>query len=759
MWATAMSENSKVVTARRIHPSRRKAAVAVLGGGAALAIGLAAPAGADTASPDEGSGATHSTQSPRGSATRSGRSTEATAGSRSVSARQVTRTPSTSPRRGGSETAPRPATAPAAWTLLGAVGREIERTFFNRYPTIAPVTAAPTAEGVVTGTMGATDADGDRLVYTVVAEPSLGRVDLDSDTGNFTYTPVVDFAAYGGEDSFTVAVSDETNFHIHGLQGLLNAPIAFVRSIPFLGSLLSDYLPSTTPTATVRLSFDGTGSLAALEFPEGFRWGVSTAAFQAEMGGDAPLDTNSDWWQWTHDPLNSLLLGWRGAVPEDGPGQYNLYPTDIDLARNEVGANTFRISIEWSRIFPTTTASVDAAGGITPEVLSQLDALADQDAVTHYRDEIAAMRAAGLDPMVTVNHFTLPLWIHDPAAARATAFLGGTPETAAGWVSESTATEFEKYSAYLAWKLGPQVGTWLVLNEPVTSMLVSYYAIPLATNFPPAVFRPDLVARGLRNQATAYAAAYDAIHEFDPDAQVGFALNMYSWRPANPANPVDQQATASFSDFYNRWFPDAVLLGRIDANFDGVISDDEIRPELADKADFFGVNYYSQGIVASYGGASDPALPIVKGYPQFSPLLNVVAGGCPARECTDTAQIINPAGLRSVLDIANSYGLPLWVTENGLADADDDQRPSYVVRHLAVLHQAIADGMDIRGYTAWALTDNLEWVLGYEPKFGLYSYDPVTLARTPRPSVGLVRDIFTGNALTADAFRAYTTSD
>ncbi|NBQ43201.1 MAG: glycoside hydrolase family 1 protein, partial [Mycobacteriaceae bacterium] len=167
----------------------------------------------------------------------------------------------------------------------------------------------------------------------------------------------------------------------------------------------------------------------------------------------------------------------------------------------------------------------------------------------------------------------------------------------------------------------------------------------------------------------------------------------------------------------------------------------------------------SQGIVASYGGASDPALPIVKGYPQFSPLLNVVAGGCPARECTDTAQIINPAGLRSVLDIANSYGLPLWVTENGLADADDDQRPSYVVRHLAVLHQAIADGMDIRGYTAWALTDNLEWVLGYEPKFGLYSYDPVTLARTPRPSVGLVRDVFTGNALTADAFRAYTMGD
>lgn len=732
----------------------------VLGGGTALAIGLAAPAAADTDGPGGKAGAERSAPASRAAADRSGSDRSTAAARRPATARQAVPAPGAdarSARRGGPPGAPRQSASPVL-TALGAIGREIERTFFNRYPTIEPA-YSQTADGRVTGTMGATDPDGDRLLYTVVAEPSLGRVVVDRDTGSFTYTPVVDFATYGGADTFTVAVSDQTNFHIHGLQGLLNAPIDLIRAIPFLGSLLSDYLPSTTPTATVQLSFDGTGSDAALEFPEGFRWGVSTAAFQAEMGGDAPLDTNSDWWQWTHDPANSLLLGWRGAVPEDGPGQYNLYPVDIDLAKNGVGANTFRISVEWSRIFPNSTAAVDTAAGITPEVLEQLDALADQDEISHYRDEIAAMRAAGLEPMVTVTHFTLPLWIHDPAAARAAAMFGGTPDTAAGWVSPSTATEFEKYSAYLAWKLGPQVGTWLVLNEPVTAMLTSYYAIPLATNFPPALFRPDLVARGLRNQATAYAAAYDAIHQFDPDAQVGFALNMYSWRAANPANPVDQQATAAFNDFYNRWFPDAVLLGRIDSDFDGVISDDEIHPESAGKADFFGVNYYSQGIIAGYGGAPDPALPVVTGYPQFSPLINIIAGGCPASECTDTAQIINPAGLRTVLDIADSYGLPLWVTENGLADADDDQRPSYVVRHLAVVHDAIADGMDIRGYTAWALTDNLEWVLGYEPRYGLYSYDPVTLVRTPRPSVELVRDIFSGNAIDAGTFRDYVRRD
>jgi len=649
-----------------------------------------------------------------------------------------------------------PVGAPTALDLLAAAGRELERTFRNQYPTTNPTITTQTADGVVTGSLGAADPEGDRLVYTVVGTPSLGRVTIDQATGDFTYIPVVDVASYGGTDAFTVSISDETNVHIHGLQGVLDAPIRLLRAIPFVGSLLSDYLPSTNTTATVKLTFDGDGTVAALAFPEGFHWGVSTAGFQSEMGAGAPLDVNSDWWQWLHDPINKLLLGWKGGVPENGPGAYTQYVTDARLAREGVGADTFRMSIEWSRIFPNSTEAVDISNGVTPEVLAQLDALANADEVAHYADQLAAMHAAGLDPMVTINHFTLPLWVHNPAQARVKELLGLTPQTAGGWVSSSTVTEFEKYSAYLAWKYGDQVTNWVVLNEPVNSMLTSYYAIPFATNFPPALVRTDLVAVGLRNEAAAYSASYDVIHELDPNAQVGFALNMYTWRGGDPTNPRDQQAAAQFSDFYNRWFPDAVLRGEVDANFDGVITPDEIHPDLAGKADYFGVNYYSQGIVIGYGGLSVPSLPIVKGYPEFSPLLNVVLGGClPGTECSDTAQIINPAGLRDVLDIADSYGIPLWVTESGLADAADANRASYTVRHLAVINKAIADGMDIRGYTAWSLTDNLEWVLGYDPRYGLYSYDPVTLERTPRPSVSLIHDIFSGNAISADAFRTY----
>ena len=756
-----MSSESRAATTLQV--GRVGVLAAALGVGSAVAISLAGAASAETeqsAGPAAGaSSVSRTAERPARAAERPARAAERPA--RTVSSAAVRRPANTGTapavRRAAAvkSTVPQAPAVPTVFSAIAAVGRDVQRIFDNRYPSTSPTITSQDANGVVTGTLGAVDPDGDRLVYSVIATPTLGRVVVDQGTGIFTYTPVVDVASYGGTDAFTVSVSDDTRFHIHGLQGLLDAPIRLLRAIPFVGSLLSDYLPATTTTATVKLTFEGSGTEAKLSFPDGFRWAVSTAGFQSEMGGGAPTDINSDWWQWTHDPFNKLLLGWRGGVPEDGPGGYLQYVTDARLASEGVGADTFRTGIEWSRIFPNSTQSVDISDGITIEVLQQLDALADQQEVAHYRDQLAAMRAAGLDPMVTVNHFTLPLWIHDPARSRIEEIFGRTPQTGGGWVSSSTVAEFQKYSAYLAWKYGDQVDDWVVLNEPVNSMLTSYYAIPFATNFPPAVVRTDLVAVGLLNQAAAYSASYDLIHQFDPEAQVGFALNMYSWRGGDPTNPGDQQAAADFSDFYNRWFPDAVLRGEVDANFDGVITADEIHPELAGKADYFGVNYYSQGIVISYGGVSVPGLPIVKGYPEFSPLINVVAGGCPATECTDTAQIINPAGLREVLDIADSYGIPLWIGENGLADAADTKRASYIVRHLAVINKAIADGMDIRGYTAWSLTDNLEWVLGYQPRYGLYSYDPVTLERTPRPSVSLVREIFSGNAIPAEVFRTY----
>ncbi len=145
-----------------------------------------------------------------------------------------------------------------------------------------------------------------------------------------------------------------------------------------------------------------------------------------------------------------------------------------------------------------------------------LDRWPNQDEVAHYRAVFAALRQAGLDPMVTVNHFTLPVWVHDPITARPLIALG-LPAPAAGWLSSSTPVEFEKYAAYVAWKYGDQVDNWATINEPFPPVLTEFLAIPgVVPNWPPGVIRPDLASTFLVNQAIGHVAAYDAIHRGTP---------------------------------------------------------------------------------------------------------------------------------------------------------------------------------------------------------------------------------------------------
>jgi beta-galactosidase len=248
--------------------------------------------------------------------------------------------------------------------------------------------------------------------------------------------------------------------------------------VPILGNFLNPggghrvaktITVTVTPVAGVDLSF-----------PDDFRWGVAHSGFQAEGGPGSPVDPNSDWYKWVHDPFNQFLALTNG-VPENGPGTYVSYHTDAALARDELGMNTFRMSIEWSRIFPNSTADVDISdegGGASLADLQALDALANHDEVAHYRAVFDSLRAHGLEPLITVNHFTLPVWVHDPITARPLVQLG-LPAPAAGWLSPSTPVEFEKYAAYVAWKYGDQVDNWTVLNEPVPPILTQLLAPPV----------------------------------------------------------------------------------------------------------------------------------------------------------------------------------------------------------------------------------------------------------------------------------------
>jgi len=167
-------------------------------------------------------------------------------------------------------------------------------------------------------------------------------------------------------------------------------------------------------------------------FPEGFLWGVSVSPFQFEMGDRLRrfIDPNTDWWWWVRDPSNISKKLVSGDLPEDGINYAELYKLDHSLAK-DLGLNAYRLSIEWSRIFPCSTRHIevdverDGLGlikdvRITKDVLEQLDEVANEDAVAFYRDIIKDLRMRGFKVIVNLSHFTIPIWLHNPIKARDT---------------------------------------------------------------------------------------------------------------------------------------------------------------------------------------------------------------------------------------------------------------------------------------------------------------------------------------------------
>jgi beta-galactosidase len=494
-------------------------------------------------------------------------------------------------------------------------------------------------------------------------------------------------------------------------------------------------------TLLLALGLPATGQ--ARQFPERFLWGPAISAFQTEAGGrPAHADRRSDWWVWSRDEQNIAAGHVSGDRVVRGPGQWRLYERDARLARRRLGANAFRLSIEWSRVFPRSTA-----GARTPR---QLDRIANKAAVRHYRAELRAIRKRGMTPMLTLNHFTLPTWLHDPIAAR-DAFDGVDPDAPppllkrGGWLNDRTVREFRKFAGWAAWKYGRQVDLWVTINEPMVVAVSGYANVPgaFAAWFPPGVFSFTATVRVVRNLARANALAYDAVHRYDHAARVGPVHNMVAFTPSDPGSARDRSGAAHADYIFNRVYLNAVVKGVDDADVDGVIDPGERRRDLRGRADFIGLNYYFRSRVTGLPGPASTTVPLFDFLPGNSYAHPEAPGAppCPT-SCTDFGWEIYPAGFRQVLRTVGSYGKPVYVTENGLADRDDDMRARYLVDHLRQLRAAMrAREVRARGYLAWSLTDNFEWAAGYYPRFGFFSYAPRTLARRERPSARVFRRI------------------
>ena len=401
---------------------------------------------------------------------------------------------------------------------------------------------------------------------------------------------------------------------------------------------------------------------SSLRFPAGFVWGSATSAHQVEGGNRL-----NDWWRFECEP------GHIADGDTSGPAcrQYELFDQDFALAAAD-HHRAHRFSIEWSRIEPE------------PDRF-------DAKEVAHYHQVLASLRRQGLEPMVTLHHFTNPLWISERG----------------GWENPETIEHFVSFARFCGKEFGGEVDWWCTVNEPEVYAFRSFSE----GVWPPAKKDDSAALAVIANLLEAHGHAYRALHDadrIDADgdgyaARVGFAKHYAVLEPSRPWFPLDLIRTF----FESRVFNDDVLraprTGDIDLSIPGARPVKRRVPELEASLDWVGLNYYARWRVK-----------------MFAPDAHVATEGAPVN---DLGWELYPRGIGEAVQRLTDLGVPIIVTENGVADAKDRLRPRVLVDTLAHLAEAIQRGAPVLGYFHWSLIDNFEWADGYRGRFGLYAVD------------------------------------
>ena len=423
--------------------------------------------------------------------------------------------------------------------------------------------------------------------------------------------------------------------------------------------------------------------MSATTFPQGFLWGASTAGHQVEGG-----NMNADLWplEWAPDSFFREPSG-------DACDHYHRYAEDMRLLA-DLGCNAYRFSFEWARIEPE------------PGYVSRA-------ALDHYGRMVETCLSAGLTPVVTLNHFTLPRWM----AAQG------------GWASPEAPERFADYTGYVAAHLGDLL-TWVcTLNEPnVITMFAVTGAIAMGTNeqadatpgssfssdaaqededqsvpgvvgFDPTQYRMGLITGELDVMAMAHRLATQVLRGTHNRMNVGWTLALVDLQPS----PGGEER-----------FAHARKIGQTD--WLAVSAED----------DFVGVQTYSRHRIGPSG-----VVPLPEGTPTMQ-----------------TGWEVYPEALEHTVRLAAEHtGVPVLVTENGMATDDDEARIAYTRAALEGLARCVDDGVDVRGYLHWTLLDNFEWTAGYSKTFGLITVDHFTFARTIKPSARWLGEVAIRNGL------------
>jgi len=390
------------------------------------------------------------------------------------------------------------------------------------------------------------------------------------------------------------------------------------------------------------------------KFPHNFLWGASTSAHQVEG-----RNIYNDWW-----------LAEQGGALRQASNQacchYELYAQDFAIAK-ELGHNCHRFSIEWSRIEPQEGVFQDFE-------------------IKHYHKVIAELRRQGIEPVVTLHHFTNPVWFSQRG----------------GWTRLKLQRYFLRFVERIVREFSGEVKFWITINEPLVYSSHSY----LLGAWPPKERSLFKTAKVTLNMARAHIQAYRIIHKIYRDRgldrpMVSIAANLQAFELCRPTLK-NKLAVYLRHKLYNLYFIEILLREKT--------------------LDYIGINYYGRNLadVESWG------------------IKHLLLDTCkynhhPLRK-NSLGWDIYPQGLYKLLVSLKKYNLPILITENGICTEDDDLKWDYIREHLEQLNKSMEEGVNVLGYIYWSLIDNFEWDKGFEPRFGLVHVDYLTQKRTIRPS-------------------------
>lgn len=420
------------------------------------------------------------------------------------------------------------------------------------------------------------------------------------------------------------------------------------------------------------------------DFPEGFLFGVATSAYQIE--GHAAGGAGQTQWDTFAATPGNVVRAENGALACD---HYHRLDEDLDLISG-LGADVYRFSTSWARVQP------DGIGAANPEGLDFYDRLVD------------GLLARGIRPAATLYHWELP----SPLADRG------------GWRNREIADRFADFAGIVMSRIGDRVWSAAPINEPWCVGWLSHFE----GHHAPGLRDIRAAARAMHHVLLAHGRAIQAMRGLGM-SNLGAVCNFEFSQPADDS-PETLAATRTYDAIYNRFFLGGLFRGAYPAEAleglgpylpDGWQDD---FATITEPLDWLGINYYTRKVIAHAPGP----------WPNY----REVEGPLPK---TQMGWEIYPEGLHHFLALAHDHagGLPLYVTENGMANPDapgvpDDARIDYLDRHLSAARRAIGEGLPLKGYFVWSLMDNYEWALGYEKRFGLVHVDFETLARAPKAS-------------------------